>query len=55
MLPENELGDEHREEVITPPIVRAPRSIKHRGYVRNEPPLFFVPLFLPSPVSQTSE
>lgn len=55
MLPENELGDEHWEEVITPPIVRAPRSIKHQGYVRNEPPLFLVPLFLPLPVSQTSE
>lgn len=39
ILSENELGDEHYEEVITPPIVQALWSVKRWGYVKNGPPL----------------
>ena len=45
---ENQLGDERYEEGTTPPIVQVLWSIKHRGYVRNGPPL---PLTLPLPES----
>lgn len=43
-------GDEHQGEVITPPIVRAPQSIKHRGLCQEWAPSFCAAL---SPVASS--